>query len=149
MRRFKFNLEKILQLRKFREEECKLALGQAVSFLNKIENDIKETAFKRHEAASLRFIDVAQTASWEFYIRRLDQLSDQLMEQAAQAQLVVEEKRAEYLEAQRDLKAIEKLKEKQQKEYRKEMFNYDMNEVDNLTSARFVRNSKLAVNGGE
>jgi len=140
MKRFKFNLEKILQLRKFREEECKLALGQAVSFLNKIENDIKETALKRHEAASLRFIDVAQTASWEYYIKRLDQMSDRLTEQAAQAQLVVEEKRAEYLEAQKDLKAIEKLKEKQQKEYRKEMFNNEMNEVDNLTSARFARN---------
>jgi len=140
MRRFKFNLEKILQLRKFREEECKLALGQAVSFLNKIENDIKETALKRHEAASRRFIDVAQTASWEYYIKRLDQMSDRLTEQAAQAQLVVEEKRAEYLEAQKDLKAIEKLKEKQQKEYRKEMFNYEMNEVDNLTSARYAGN---------
>jgi len=140
MRRFKFNLEKILQLRKFKEEECKLALGQAVSFLNKVENDIKETALKRHDAASRRFIDVAQTASWEYYIRRLDQLSDDLTEQAAQAQLVVEEKRALYLEAQKDLKAIDKLKEKQQKEHRKEMFNYEMNEADNLTSARYAGN---------
>jgi len=138
MRRFKFNLEKILELRKFKEEECKLALGQAVSFLNKIENDIKENAFKRHDAASRRFIDVAQTASWEYYIRRLEQLSENLMEQAAQAQLVVEEKRAEYLEAQRDMKAMEKLKEKQQKEHRIEMFNYEMNEVDNLTAARYT-----------
>jgi flagellar FliJ protein len=138
MKRFRFNLEKIMQLRKFREEECKLALGQAVSFLNKIENDIKETALKRHAATNLRFSNVTEIASWENYILRLDQQADRLTEQAAKAQIVVEEKRALYLEAQKDLKAIEKLKEKQQKEYRKEMFNNEMNEVDNLTSSRYM-----------
>jgi flagellar FliJ protein len=138
VKRFKFNLEKILQLRQFKEEECKLALGKAVSMLNQIENEIKETAVKRHSAASMRFTDVAETASWEHYIKRLDQLSERLIEQAAKAQLVVEEKRAVYLEAQKDLKAMEKLKEKQQKEYRKEMFNYQMAEVDDLTAARIM-----------
>jgi flagellar FliJ protein len=137
MKRFKFNLEKIMQLRKFKEEECKIALGQAVSFLNKIENDIKETALKRHAATSLRFSNVDETASWEIYILRLDQQADRLTEQAAQAQIVVEEKRALYLEAQKDLKVIEKLKEKQQKEHKREMFNYEMNEVDDLTSSRY------------
>jgi flagellar FliJ protein len=137
MKRFKFNLEKIMQLRKFKEEECKIALGQAVSFLNKIENDIKETALKKHNAASLRFSNVDETASWEIYILWLDQQADRLTEQAAQAQIVVEEKRALYLEAQKDLKVIEKLKEKQQKEHKKEMFNYEMNEVDDLTSSRY------------
>jgi flagellar FliJ protein len=139
MRRFKFNLEKILQLRKFREEECKLALGQAISALNIIENEIKETAFKRHSAASMRFVDVEETASWERYIIRLDQQAKQLTEKAAQAEMVVEEKRALYLEASKDLKAIEKLKEKQKKEHRKEMMNYEMAQVDDLTAARYMR----------
>jgi flagellar FliJ protein len=136
MKRFKFNLEKIMRLRQFKEEECKLALGQAVSFLNKIENDIKETALKRHTATSSRFSNVSETASWEIYILRLDQQADRLTEQAANAQIVVEEKRALYLEAQKDLKAMEKLKEKQHKENRKEMLNYEMNEVDDLFSSR-------------
>jgi flagellar FliJ protein len=138
MKRFKFNLEKILQLREFREEECKIALGQAVSYLNKIENDIKETALKRHAAVSLRFSDVTEIASWESYIIRLDQQADRLTEQAAQAQMVVEEKRNLYLSAQRELKTIEKLKEKQKKEHRREMLNYEMNEVDDLTSSRYI-----------
>ena len=137
MRRFKFNLEKILQLRKFREEECKLALGQAVAALNRIENEIMETAVKRHSAASNRFADVREMLSWENYILRLDMQAQKLTEQAAQAELVVEEKRALYLEASKDLKAIEKLKEKQQKEYRKEMFNSEMAEVDDITAARY------------
>jgi flagellar FliJ protein len=136
MKRFRFNLERILQLRQFREEECRLALGQAVSILNKIENDIKETALKRHAATTLRFSNVTEIISWENYILRLDQQADRLTEQAAKAQIVVEEKRDLYLEAQKELKAIEKLKEKQQKEHRREMFNNEMNEIDDLTSSR-------------
>jgi len=138
MKRFKFGLEKVMQLRKFREEECKLALGQAVSMLNKIENEIKETAVKRHNAALQRFVDIGETGAWENYIIRLDQEALRLTEKAAQAEIVVEEKRELYLEAQKDLKIIEKLKEKKQKEYRREMLNYEMTEIDNLTAARYM-----------
>jgi len=138
MKRFNFNLEKILQLRKFKEEECKLALGQAISILNKIENDILQTAVKKHNAASQRFNNVTEIISWEAYILRLDQEAEKLAEKAAKAELVVEEKRALYLEAQKDLKALEKLKEKRQKEHRKEMLKYEMNQIDELTSARLV-----------
>ena len=138
MKKFKFNLEKILQIRKFKEEECKLALGQAISVLNKIENEIKQTALKRHNAASQRFTNPGEIVYWQNYILRLDVETQKLTEKAAQAQMVVEEKRSLYLEASKDLKAMEKLKEKQQKEYRKEMLNYQMNEVDDMTAARRI-----------
>jgi flagellar FliJ protein len=137
MKRFKFNLEEVLELRKFREEECKLALSQAAAALNMIENEIKETAVKRHNAASNRFADVGEIASWENYILWLDRQTQKLMEQAAQAELIVEEKRASYIEASRKLKAMEKLKDKQQKEYRRETMNLQMAEVDDITSARY------------
>ena len=139
MKRFKFSLEKILQIRKFKEEECKIALGQAISVLNKIENEIKETAVKRHGAASVRFTEIGDITSWEHYIKRLDIEAQKLTEQAAQAEIVVEQKRELYLEAQKELKALEKLKEKQQKDYRKEMLNYEMIEIDNMTSARYAK----------
>jgi len=139
MKRFTFRLEKVLQLRKFKENECKLALGQAISVLNKIENDMKITAVKRHEAVQQRFNSPQDMASWDVYILRLEQEAERLAQRAAQAELVVEEKRALYIEAQKDLKAIEKLKEKRQKEYRKEMMNYQMAEVDDMTAARYGR----------
>jgi flagellar FliJ protein len=137
MIRFKFGLEKIMHLRKFKEEECKIALGQAISVLNMIENEIRNTALKRHKAALQRFNDIRETVAWENYILRLDVEAQKLTEKAAQAQLVVEEKRALYLEAQKDLKTLEKLKDKQKKVYRKEMLDYEMNEIDNLTAARY------------
>jgi len=114
-----------------------MALGQAVAILNRIENEIKETAVKRHNAASNRFADVAEITSWENYILFLDRQAKKQMEQAAQTQIVVEEKRALYLEASRDLKAMEKLKEKQFKDYRRESMNKQMAEVDDITAARY------------
>jgi flagellar FliJ protein len=140
MKRFKFRHEKILQFLKFREEECKQALAQAVNILNKIENEIKETAVKRHNAALRRFADIGETGAWENYIIRLDQEAQKLTEKAAQAEIVVEEKRVLYIEAQKELKVIEKLKEKKQKEYRKEMLDYEMVEIDDLTAARYAGN---------
>jgi flagellar FliJ protein len=137
MKRFKFNLEEVLQLRKFREEECKLALGQAVAALNMIENEIRETAVKRHNAASNRFADVVEMTSWENYILWLDRQTQKLMEQAAQAEIIVEEKRALFIEAERKLNTMEKLREKQQKEYRKEAMYLQMAEVDDITASRY------------
>jgi len=137
MKKFSFNLQKVLQLRKFREEECKIELGQAISNLNLIENNIKITAIKRQNAASQRFSAAEEIGAWENYIIRLDQEVMRLMEKAAAAEIIVEEKRALYLEASKDLKTLEKLKEKREKEHRKETLDYQMAEVDDLTSARY------------
>lgn len=136
MKKFKFDLEDILELRQFKEDECMLALGQAISVLNKIESDIKETALKRHAAVSQRFVNLNEAPMWENYILRLEREAEQLMEKAAKAQLVVDEKRALYLEAEKEVKIMEELKEIQRKEYRKEMLVSEGNEVDDLTSAR-------------
>jgi len=137
MKRFSFRLEKVMQLRIFKEDECKLALGQAISILNKIENDIKMTAVKRHNATEQRFNAGQDMSSWDNYILRLEQEAEKLANQAAQAELVVEEKRALYIEAQKDLKAIEKLKEKRKKEYRKEIMDLQTIEIDDMTAARY------------
>jgi len=136
MKKFKFSLEKVLQLRKYNEEECKMALGLAISILNQIENNIKETAVKHHNATTERFKDPAQMIMWDNYILRLELEKEKLLEQAAQAEIVVEEKRTIYMEAFKELKAIEKLKEKKAKEYRKEMNDKESAEVDELFASR-------------
>ncbi len=137
MKRFNFKLQKILRLRKFREEQCKIELEQALGVLNMIENEIKANAVKRHNAAALRFTDINEAGKWDNYILRLDQETERLMERAASAQIVVEEKRAKYIEASKALKALEKIKEKKEKEYRKEAADLQMAETDDLTAARY------------
>ena len=159
MKRFKFNLEKVLELRQHSEQEAKNELGKAISILNEIENNIIINGVKKNDAVRERFecinmagkdgtgadnnavtegdagADTSGVLSmqiWDSYILRLEQEAERLEEQAAKAEKVVEEKRSLYLEASRELKVIEKLKEKRQKEYRKEMFTAETREMDDI-----------------
>ena len=135
MKRFSFSLQKVLQLRKYREEECKVELGRAIGILTEIENSINAAASSRRLAALERFSAADDMQTWDNYILRLDQEVERLMKDAAKAELTVEEKRGLYLEASRELKAIEKLKEKRKEEYRKDMFAAQTAELDLRSSA--------------
>jgi flagellar FliJ protein len=140
VKRFSFNLQKVLELRQYREQEAKNELGRAISILNAIENNIKQNALVHSRAVKERFtgINAAETngilsvLAWDNYILRLEQEAERLMEEAASAELVVEEKREQYLEASRELKVMEKLKEKREGEYRKEVFAAETRELDDM-----------------
>jgi flagellar FliJ protein len=153
VKRFKFGLEKVLEFRQFSEQEAKNELGRAMSVLAAIENNIKQNALIHHRALTERFTGLESATSaggspngmaavsavgglsmlaWDNYILRLEQEAQRLIEEAAQAELVVEEKRNLYLEASRELKVMEKLKEKREKEYRKEVFAAETSELDDM-----------------
>jgi flagellar FliJ protein len=137
VKQFRFSLEKVLKFRQFSEQEAKNELGRAISVLNAIENDIKRNALIHSQAARERFTGInadgaISMLAWDNYILRLEQEAQRLMEEAAQAELVVEEKRALYLEASRELKVMENLKEKRRQEYRKEVFAAETSELDDM-----------------
>ena len=143
MKRFIFRLEKVEELRKNHEQEAKTELGRAIGILTKIENNIKRNAAQHSHAAKERFSGInaadnngaVSMLAWDSYIHRLEQEAVRLEEEAARAELVVEEKRNLYLEASRDLKVMEKLKEKREKEHRKEMFTTETSEQDDKWKA--------------
>jgi len=140
VKRFRFNLEKVLELRQHHEQEAKNELGRAISILTAIENNIKQNALLHNQAAKERFTGInapnnngiLSMLAWDNYILRLEQEAQRLMEEAAQAELVVEEKRALYLEASRELKVMEKLREKREQEYRKEVLAAETRERDDM-----------------
>jgi len=136
MKKFNFNLQKALNLRKYREDECKIALGQATGVLTGIENEIEETAACRLDAEQKRFSGTEDMLLWDNYIMRLDQSAARLERDAERARVVVEEKKAAFIEASRDVKALEKLKEKRSAEHRKKMFASQAQEMDFNYSAR-------------
>jgi flagellar FliJ protein len=135
MRAFRFSLEKVLELRKYREQEAEIELGRAIGALSHIENRIRTVAEDRRRAAAERFSpdnDTLKILKYDQYIGRLDQERDTLLEAAAKAELVVEEKRSRYLESARDRKVLDKLREKQEKEYRKKMFAEETKALDDM-----------------
>ena len=140
MKRFKFGLEKVLKLRQHHEHEARVELGRAIGILAGIENEIKKNAETRSDAVHERFAGINEGSTgyggslsmhaWDAYINRLEQEADRLMEEAAQAEIVVDEKRGLYIEASRELKVMENLKERREKEHRKELFIAETKEMD-------------------
>jgi len=143
VKRFKFGLEKVLKLRKHNEHEARVELGRAIGVLAGIENEIKRNAATRAEAIKERFAGISggnaagfnsggslSMYAWDAYINRLELEADRLMEEAVRAETVVDEKRNLYIEASRELKIMENLKERREKEHRKEMFAEETKELD-------------------
>ena len=140
VKRFNFKLEKILKLRENREKETEIELGKAVGALSAIENRIKNIVLEKGQAVQYRFAgNINQMRSYEFYIQRLDNTRDRLLEEAAMAELEVERTRVIYLDASRDRKIFSKLKERQEKDYRRTVNLEEIKMIDDISSGRAAR----------
>ena len=141
MKKFKFSLEKVLKIREFEEKEAQIELGKALAVVNDLNAQLKYIAEERIKSNESRAnsSDLSFLMAVENYINGLDYKKEQLLEQLAQAQLVVEEKQKIMIEAMQKRKALDKLKENQFKDYKKELLQEEekildeiKNSVDNL-----------------
>ena len=139
MKRFKFSLQKILDLRSFAEEQAKLALASAIADADKIKNELKEIAQNTIKSNKDRALcsDFSEQIAIEHYIVRLKLRKEELLEELAAAELVIEEKRAAYNEALRERKVISNLRDKKYAEYKKEYNRSLENELDDRNQARY------------
>jgi flagellar FliJ protein len=111
-----------LEIREHAEQEAKIALGRAVGELSLIERRIASISEERSRAMGERFApgnSFADMQNYEGYISRLEQTRDKLFMDAARAELVVAERRDVFMEASRERKALDKLKERRLGEYKK------------------------------
>ena len=142
MKPFAFNLEKVLNLRKYYEAEAKIELGRAVGILAELEARILAVAAERIRAAAGQFSpenSVAQIQQYMFYILRLDNIKEQLLKEAALAEIKVEEAREKFLEASKERKVLDKIKEKRQKEYHRQKLNEETRALDDISSGVLAR----------
>ena len=122
MKPFSFRLQKVLNLREHYEDEAKIELGRAVGVLSELENNLLTLGREQARAAGEQFTSGNSAylmQQYMFYLMRLENTKEQLLIKAAEAELKVEEAREVFMEASRERKVLDKLKEKRQKEYRK------------------------------
>jgi len=139
MKPFAFRMEKLLELRKYREEEKKIELGKAIGVLAELENRIFTIVRERARAAEAQFSpgnSGAQIQQYMYYLLRLDNTREQLLKEAAMAELKVEEARNIFIEASKERKVLDKLKEKKFREYRKEMYAEEIKILDDISGSR-------------
>ena len=122
MKRFSFNLQKLLQLREFEEKNAKTALAAAVSEAERIKNELKSIAVERVRVNKTRNenVDTLFLITLEHYVNRLDVRKEELLENLAEAELLIEQRRAVFAAAMQKRSVLDKLKEKQYLTWRKE-----------------------------
>jgi flagellar FliJ protein len=137
MKRFNFSLRRLLELREHREDEAKIELGKAIGTLTVIEQRIDEVSMERARAMTDRYShSMDGFRDYDLYIRRLEQTTEKLQKEAVLAELEVNEKRDLFIEASRDRKVLDKVKERRQKEHRKEMFAEETKALDDNGSRK-------------
>lgn len=140
MRAFKFKLERILALRKYREREREIKLAEATGECVQLRRDIADRQQrKRDMLAGQRGFGTAALLDSHLYMTRMQQESDKKTAALDKAEIRREEMQKEYLEASKDRKVLDKLKEKRSAGYLKEQRVEEVKEVDDINTGRASR----------
>ena len=147
MKAFTFRFEKVLKLRKFHEDEAKAELGRAIGVLSDLESKIYVLAQERVRAHAEQFNpanSAGEMQQYMFYLLRLDSLKEHFLNEAAKAEIKVEQAREAFLDASRERKIMDKLKEKRQFEHNKNAKLIEGKELDEISASTQIRLGKTA-----
>lgn len=141
MRRFRFNLEKLLEVRAFHERKAELVLAEKAGRCAVLEAKLKEIAQSRFRTTREMFArgrDIEDYRASELYVMRLDRERDRLLEELTRAELEREAARKIYVEKRKARESIDKLKERRQAEYYRLAQREEIKALDDLARRRAV-----------
>ncbi len=115
MKKFTFELQKVLEFRAFEKQQAEGELAKALAVETEINDNLKKiaqnyAAVKASMKGSLNFQDVIAQSQ---YNNLLEYQKEELLKELAQAKLVTEQKREILRECMKKTTALEKLREKQ------------------------------------
>ena len=120
MKKFTFELQKVLEFRNFEKEQAEGELAKALAVETEINDNLKKiaqnyAAVKASMKGSLDFQDVMAQSQ---YNNLLEYQKEELLKQLSEAKLVTEQKREVLRECMKKTTALEKLREKQLDEWK-------------------------------
>jgi flagellar FliJ protein len=148
VKRFHFRLERLLEIRSYRERQWLAKLAAASGLCSRLMRRISETG----EAARGAFyiesrrgveLDLSVLNCRELYIKRLGQEQRKLEEELEEKMRHRSEVQKKYQEVSRDKKVLEKLKDKRESDYYTRARLEEFKEVDDLSSSQFIRKSQM------
>lgn len=136
MRKFKFRLDKVLEVREIEEEEVENRLHKARKKAEKIKEEIEQLENTQLELyrylREKEEVTPGETMQYRRYLhinrRRISNTEEKLINQ----QQEVTAFRQEYIDKRRNREALEKLKEKDYSRYMKELLLKEQEELDEL-----------------
>lgn len=138
MKKFSFELEKVLEFRTFEKEQAEGELSKALAVETEINNNLKTIAMqyaavKQQMKGSTDFQDMVSQSQ---YYNLLDYQKEELLKQLAEAKLVSEQKREVLRECMKKTTALEKLKEKKLEEYKAAADYEEAELMDEMATAK-------------
>ena len=143
MRRFGFSLEKVLELRRYTEQQWEIKLGEVTARIVAVEQEMMQWGRRRHDMrryhAPSGTIDIGVMKSRDEYVNLID-----VRVMALQHRLVaLESERAKvregYLEASKNRKALTRLKERQSENYYREALRDEGRVLDEIAGSQVIR----------
>jgi len=139
MKKYSFELEDILEYKKFDQEQAEQEFAKALAVENEIQQKIEYIA-QQYLITKEKFKntkDFNLIISQNQYFNLLDFQKEELLKELAQAKIITEQKKEILQEKMKATSALEKLKERDKEEY-DQLVNFEENEfIDDLATTHF------------
>ena len=141
-KKFRFELEQILELRQFETRAAEAELGKAVTEENRIQellNDLARKHAKTVKAADGQ-TDIHLLYSTNQYLILLQKKQEEYLRELTQAHMVTEEKRAAFAAALQKSDALEELKKQSRADWKKANIESENQENDEISNSKYSPN---------
>ena len=143
MRNFAFRLEKLLEIRGYREKKKILELAEVTGRYMQIINSIHDLKTRKRTIMESRFIssgnNVYAIMSDQSLISAIEKKISDLEEKLVPINIEKENKRLEYVEALKSKRVIEKLKEKKAYAHKREELLRETRVLDDIVNSNFKK----------
>lgn len=144
MKKYSFRLQPVLDIREKTLEDKRLEMAQVIQLLNEQQEGLerliaKQTSYKDElESLSLEDdLNVFALANFKNYMVNLQEQITQQEHNIENTKKALRVKQEAVNEALKDVKVLEKLKEKQSQKFYKNIEMKEANEIDDISTARY------------
>ncbi len=145
MKRFEFKLQALLNFRKHLERIAQQDLAKTVMAVSDCENQISSLqtthglSAKRLESIVEKGVTAQEFKQHNAYLGAVTRMIEGEKQRKIQLETVLKKKRKELKKRSIDKKAMERLREKQAKEYNQELLTSEQKELDEISSLKKAR----------
>ncbi|MBR5965329.1 MAG: flagellar export protein FliJ [Treponema sp.] len=139
MKKFVFELEQLLNLRKYEQDQAQIELGKAVQVEQQIQDGLDQLAQQYVATKELTKgqTDFGQIARTQQFYNFIKQQQEKLFNDMAKAKIVTEEKRALFNAAMQKYESIKKLKERQYEAFKADQKKLGAKATDDIVAFKY------------
>ncbi len=143
MKRFRFNLEKLLELRKYDEQNWEIKLGRIVSKCTAMEHRIRDIKFDKSRAFHKYNLEISGIEMLQISEVYLQRLNSEISIAEIKLDGYISEKQkiqSKFIEVSNKRKILDKLKDKEEDAYYKALMIAEIKEIDDISIGIALRN---------